>query len=180
MRDPSFKTEVLAAQTTERNPNLIGGRLIHLYRWMYELSDPPNYEPDPDDSVAARAQRLGRTPEDLVYDLMLGDEGYAMVYVPSLNYADGNLDAVHRMLTDPHTVPGLSDGGAHVGTICDVSFPTTLLEHWVRERERGRVPVEFVVQRQSLAILKPGLPFLSFVVLSTSPSSLPKGVGPAP
>jgi N-acyl-D-aspartate/D-glutamate deacylase len=149
MRDPAFKTEVLAAQTGERNPNLIGGRLIHFYRAMYEMTDPPDYEPDPQQSVAVRAQRLGRSPEDLVYDLMLGDDGAAMLYLTSLNYADGNLDAAHTMLTDPHTVPGLSDGGAHVGTICDGSFPTTLLEHWVRERDHGRIPLEFVVQRQS-------------------------------
>ena len=149
MREPSVKAEMLAAQTGERNRNLIGGRLIHLYSSMYELTDPPDYEPEPSDSIASRAQRLGRTPEDLVYDLMLADDGLAMVYVPSLNYADGNLDAVHTMLTDPHTVPGLSDGGAHVGTICDVSFPTTLLEYWVRDRDRGRIPLELAVQRQA-------------------------------
>src|SRR5438270_1014564 len=149
MRDPSFKADVLAAQTKEKNNSLIGGRLIDKYKVMYEMTDPPNYEPSPDESVAARAARLGRTPEDLVYDLMLGDDGFAMVYVTSLNYADGNLDAVHTMLTDPNTIPGLSDGGAHVGTICDVSFPTTLLEHWVRDRRRDRIPVEFIVQRQA-------------------------------
>ena len=149
MRDPAFKDDVLAAQTKEKNANLIGGRLIDKYQVMYEMTDPPNYEPDPRDSIAARAQRLGRTPEDLVYDLLVADDGYAMVYVTSLNYADGNLDAVHTMLTDAHTIPGLSDGGAHVGTICDVSFPTTLLEHWVRERHRDRIPLEFIVQRQA-------------------------------
>jgi N-acyl-D-aspartate/D-glutamate deacylase len=149
MRDPAFKAGVLAAQTKEKNSSLIGGRLIDKYQVMYELTDPPNYEPDPDESVAARATRLGRTPEDVVYDLMLADDGYGMVYVTSLNYADGNLDAVHTMLTDPHTIPGLSDGGAHVGTICDVSFPTTLLEHWVRDRDHDRIPLEFVIQRQS-------------------------------
>jgi N-acyl-D-aspartate/D-glutamate deacylase len=149
MRDPSFKADVLAAQTKEKNSSLIGGRLIDKYKVMYELTDPPNYEPSPDESVAARAARLGRTPEDLVYDLMLGDDGFAMVYVTSLNYAEGNLDAVHTMLTDANTIPGLSDGGAHVGTICDVSFPTTLLEHWVRDRQRDRIPLEFIVQRQA-------------------------------
>ena len=41
------------------------------------------------------------------------------------------------MLAHPHTVPGLGDGGAHVGTICDGSFPTTLLMHWGRDRTRG-------------------------------------------
>ena len=34
-------------------------------------------------------------------------------------------------------MPGLGDGGAHVGTICDGSFPTTLLTHWGRDRTRG-------------------------------------------
>ena len=149
MRDPSFKADVLAAQTKEKNNSLIGGRLIDKYNVMFELTDPPNYEPSPDESIAARAARTGRTPEDLVYDLMLADDGFAMVYVTSLNYADGNLDAVHTMLTDANTIPGLSDGGAHVGTICDGSFPTTLLEHWVRNRDRDRIPVEFVVQRQA-------------------------------
>jgi N-acyl-D-aspartate/D-glutamate deacylase len=149
MRDPAFKADVLAAQTKEKNANLIGGRLIDKYQVMYELTEPPNYEPNPSDSVAARAQRLGRTPEDVVYDLMCEDDGYAMVYVMSLNFADGTLDAVHTMLTDPYSVPGLSDGGAHVGTICDVSFPTTLLEHWVRDRDHDRIPVAFAVQRQA-------------------------------
>ena len=149
MRDPAFKADVLAAQTKEKNTALIGGRLIDKFHLMYELTDPPDYEPDPGQSIAARAARLGRTPEDVVYDLLLADDGYAMVYVTSLNYADGNLDAVHTMLTDPNTVPGLSDGGAHVGTICDGSFPTTLLQHWTRDRDHDRIPVEFIVQRQA-------------------------------
>lgn len=149
MADPRFKRDVLQAQTAERNRNLIGGRLIHKWDFMYELTDPPVYEPDPADSVAARASRLGRSPEDVVYDLMVGDSGRGMLYVTSLNYADGNLDAVREMLVDANTVPGLSDGGAHVGTICDGSFPTTLVQHWVRERDHGRIPIEFVVQRQA-------------------------------
>jgi len=149
MRDQAFKAEVLAAQTDERNRNLIGGRLIHWYGSMYELTDPPNYEPAPSDSIAALAQSAGRTPEDVVYDVLVGDDGYAMVYVTSLNYAQGNLDAARTMLTAPYTVPGLSDGGAHVGTICDGSFPTTLLQHWVCERDHDRIPLEFVIQRQS-------------------------------
>ena len=149
MRDPSFKDQVLAAQTKEKNANLIGGRLIDKFHLMFEMTDPPNYEPDPSDSIAARAQHAGVSPENLVYDVMLGDSGQAMVYVISANFVSGNLDVVHTMLTDDNTVPGLSDGGAHVGTICDGSFPTTLLEHWVRDRDRDRIPLEFVVQRQA-------------------------------
>ena len=46
-----------------------------------------------------------------------------------------------EMLAHEHTVPGLSDGGAHVGTICDASFPTTLLSLWGRDRAEGRLPL---------------------------------------
>jgi N-acyl-D-aspartate/D-glutamate deacylase len=54
------------------------------------------------------------------------------------------------MLAHPYTVPGLSDGGAHVGTICDGSFPTSLLMHWGRDRTRGeRFEVPWLVKRQT-------------------------------
>ncbi len=149
MSDPAFKAAVLGAQTGARNRNLIGGRLIHKYELMYELTDPPQYEPDPASSIAARAAREGRTGIDLAYDILTGDGGRAMVYVVSANYVSGNLDAVHDMLAHPCTLPGLSDGGAHVGSISDASFPTTLLAYWARNRRSGRFPVEFIVQRQA-------------------------------
>ena len=50
------------------------------------------------------------------------------------------------MLNHPLALPGLSDGGAHVGTICDGSFPTFLLSYWTRDRKTGRIPVERAVQ----------------------------------
>ncbi|MCU1460091.1 MAG: dan [Acidimicrobiales bacterium] len=116
---------------------------------VFELADPPDYEPDPVDSIAARAGRAGIAPVDLMYDLLLGDGGRALLYWPVLNYADGNLDAAGELLEHECTVPGLSDGGAHVGTICDGSFPTTLLAHWGRDRTRGRkFEVEWLVQQQ--------------------------------
>jgi N-acyl-D-aspartate/D-glutamate deacylase len=72
-----------------------------------------------------------------------------MIYVPFLNFADGDLDAVGAMLAHKDTIPGLSDGGAHVGMICDGSFPTTLITHWARDRSHGRLPLEFLIKRQA-------------------------------
>src|SRR4029077_326597 len=69
-----------------------------------------------------------------------------VIYFPIYNYLEDNLDAVGEMLTHPLALPGLSDGGAHVGTICDASFPTFLLTHWARDRAEGRLPVERGVQ----------------------------------
>jgi len=145
---PETKAAVLAGQTTEKRASLIGGRLIDKFHLMYELTDPPQYEPDPRDSVAARAERDGRDAADLAYDLLLADGGRGLLYVMTANFEDGTLDPVREMLEDPWSLPGLSDGGAHVGSICDGSFPTTLLQHWARDRTRGTVAIEFLVQRQ--------------------------------
>ena len=107
---------------------------------VYRLDDPPDYEPPPEASIAAEAARLGIAPEALAYDLVMADGGHGLLYVPFLNYADGDLEPTREMLTHPHAVLGLADGGAHVGTICDASFPTTMLTHWVRDRSRGAAP----------------------------------------
>jgi N-acyl-D-aspartate/D-glutamate deacylase len=110
---------------------------------MFPLGDPPDYEPAPDASVAACAGRAGVAPEAHAYDLAVDG---ALLYVPFLNYFDGDLEPAREMLTHPHAVLGLADGGAHVGTICDASFPTTMLTHWARDRSRGpRLPLEHVV-----------------------------------
>ncbi|MBB4362017.1 N-acyl-D-aspartate/D-glutamate deacylase [Bradyrhizobium sp. CIR18] len=117
------------------------------YDKMFLLGDPPDYEQPPENALGPQARKQGRQPEELAYDAMLSDEGRGMLYVPFLNYADGNLDATREMLIDPQSVPGLSDGG---GIICDASFPTYLLTHWTRDRTRGeKLSIPFVVAAQS-------------------------------
>ena len=49
-----------------------------------------------------------------------------------LNYDE---DEVESLLTDPHTMIGLSDAGAHASQLCDSGFSTHLLSRWVRERK---------------------------------------------
>jgi len=120
------------------------------YDKMYLLGDPPDYEQPPERTLGAQARARGCQPEELAYDAMLSDEGRGMLYVPFLNYSDGNLNATYEMLRDPRSVPGLSDGGAHCGIICDASFPTYLLTHWTRDRSRGdKLSIPFVVAAQS-------------------------------
>ena len=118
-------------------------------RWdrMYLLGEQPDYEPPPERSIAAMAARDGVTPAEFCYDYLVGGDGSRMVYFPVTNYVHGDLEVVREMIEDPHTILGLSDGGAHCGVICDASLNTSMLSHWVRDRTRGpRLPLECVVQ----------------------------------
>lgn len=117
---------------------------------MYPLTDPPDYEPTPERSVAGLAASTGRPPAEVLYDLLLEDEGRTLLYVPLMNYARGNLDDVHEMLTSPHAMVGLSDAGAHCNAISDGSFPTSAITHWTRDRSRGpRIELETMVHHQT-------------------------------
>ncbi len=143
LADPDVRAKVVA--DVAEHP---GGRTMGILDRVFDLGDPPDYEPRPEDSIAARAGRLGMNPVELLYDSMLGDGGRALLYWPILNYPDGNLDAAGDLMAHRYTVPGLSDGGAHVGTICDASFPTTLLSYWGRDRAGRKFELEWLVQQQ--------------------------------
>ncbi len=146
LRQAELRATIIGQVHTENS--VLGGRAVNAFNHMFRLGDPPNYEPDPNDSVGATAEREGRAPAEVAYDWVLEAEGKSMLYIPSLNWAAGNLDVVREMLLHPAAVPGLSDGGAHVGTICDVSFPTTLLQWWGRDRPYGRIPLETLIAKQ--------------------------------
>ncbi|MCK9991808.1 MAG: hypothetical protein Dbin4_00328 [Alphaproteobacteria bacterium] len=147
MRDPARRARIISENPDSRN--MAVGLLYTLNR-VYQLGDPPEYEPLPANSIQARAEAMGVNPRELAYDLLLEDEGRALLYVPIANYAFGNLDTVREMLLSSYTTPGLGDGGAHCGAICDASFPTYMLTHWARDRSRGeQLPLEFLVKRQT-------------------------------
>lgn len=147
LRQPEVRAAIMKETATATDDPLF---FKPNYDKMFLLGDPPDYEQPPENALGPQARRQGRQPEELAYDALLSDEGRGMLYVPFLNYADGNLDATREMLTDPQSVPGLSDGGAHCGIICDASFPTYLLTHWTRDRKRGeKLSIPFVVAAQS-------------------------------
>ena len=145
LSQPAVRAALLAEQPDGRAPGMISA-----FGRMQLMGDVPDYEPTEATSVTAIASRRGISPEAVALDQMLEGGGRGMLYSPHLNYAEGSLDPAYAMLTHPDTVPGLSDGGAHVGMICDGSFPTTLLTHWTRDRTRGpKLTVEQVIKMQA-------------------------------
>ncbi|HZU74859.1 MAG TPA: amidohydrolase family protein [Acidimicrobiales bacterium] len=124
--------------------------LISRWDQIFPLGDPPDYEPAPDQSVAAVAAAQGRRPEEIALDWLLEQDGRALLFAPLASYVHGTHDALREMMVHPTTVLGLSDGGAHCGLICDASMTTFLLTHWARDRHRGeRIPVETAVHLQT-------------------------------
>jgi len=136
LRRPEVRARILA-EHADPDPTIVLGRLVREFETMFLLGDPPDYEQPPEQSIAARARRLGVKPEELAYDLMLERDGRNNLYVTLCNYHYGSLDSSLAMMRHPGAVLGLGDGGAHCGTICDGSYPTFMLTHWVRDRRRG-------------------------------------------
>ncbi len=144
LRDPTLRARIRAETCDDASL----ARRVSRWDRIFPMSDPPNYEPAPEDSVAAIAQRQGRDPEDLAYDLLLADGGHTLMYRPLSNYTYGDLGSVHDMLTHDATIVGLGDGGAHVGILCDASAISTMLTHWTRDRTRGpKVSLPWAVKR---------------------------------
>jgi N-acyl-D-aspartate/D-glutamate deacylase len=145
LRRPERRAAILSEETGD------DGLRRRVRRWdrMFPMSDPPNYEPPPEDSIAAMAARMGRDPADLAYDLLLENNGKTLLYRPLSNYSYGNLDSVHDMLAHDATIVGLGDGGAHVGILSDASALTTMLTHWTRDRKGARFSLPWGVKRIS-------------------------------
>jgi len=92
-------------------------------------------------------------PYEVALEVLLQGKGDGMLFYPHENYAGGSLEVIREQLLDHHTICGLGDAGAHCGAICDGSYPTFLVQHWAKERERtGRgkgLPLEFLVEKQT-------------------------------
>ncbi|MSP04948.1 MAG: D-aminoacylase [Acetobacteraceae bacterium] len=139
-----FRAKLIAEANT--NPGL--QKRCATWDRIFALGDKPNYEPAPEQSIAAIAERTGRKPEDVAYDMLLENGGKTILYRPLSNYTHGNLETVREMITHPNTLIGLGDGGAHVGILSDASSITYLLTHWTRDRTRGpKMSVEWAIKR---------------------------------
>ena len=155
LRDPALKARVLS----EKSERLAGdgssipplvdillAKIDMISGRMFPLEANLNYEPSVMESFLVRAKQKGVTPLEVIYDHLSAGHGEGLIYFPIFNYNEGNLDTVRKMLEHPRALSGLSDAGAHVGTVCDASFTTFMLTHWVQGREKDALPLETVIE----------------------------------
>jgi N-acyl-D-aspartate/D-glutamate deacylase len=155
LRDPARKARILS----EKSERLAGdgssipplvdillAKIDMISGRMFPLEANLNYEPSVMESFLVRAKQKGITPLDVIYDHLSAGRGESLIYFPIFNYNEGNLDTVRKMLDHPRALSGLSDAGAHVGTVCDASFTTFMLTHWVQGRDKDSMPLETVIE----------------------------------
>ena len=154
LRDPARKARILAEKSERISgdgtpvPPLVDillARIELIAGRMFPLGEQPDYEPSVMQSFFVRAKQRGCTALEALYDHFAEGGGGNLVYFPIFNYNDGQLDVVGQMLRHPRALFGLSDAGAHVGTVCDASATTFLLSHWARDRSKDRLPLEQAV-----------------------------------
>ncbi len=150
LQDPGFRAQLLSEDNDVPDTDM--GQLLQLlssvWEMQYAMGPAFNYEPTAAESIRALADEAGKDPAEYAYDLLTENSGTGMIYFPALNYTDGNLDFLKELIEAEDSVNSLSDGGAHCGTICDAASPTFMLQHWVRDRDRGRIELPLAIKRQ--------------------------------
>jgi N-acyl-D-aspartate/D-glutamate deacylase len=159
LRDPDLRARILSEPDIPISDLVMsvtpraaewGKDPIRMAQRTFLLGPEPDYEQPIEQSLFGLVQASGRSGEEILYDHLLTEGGRGQVFVPVMNYVESNYEAVRRMMESPHAILGLSDGGAHVGYICDGSFPTYLLSHWTRDRTRGpKLRLEEAVRLQT-------------------------------
>jgi N-acyl-D-aspartate/D-glutamate deacylase len=155
LREPERKARILAQKSEplagdgSAVPPLVDILLAQIERIsgrMFPLAQQPDYAPTVMQSFYVRARQAGTSALEAIYDYLCAGDGQGLIYFPIFNYNDGSLATVREMLAHPRALSGLSDAGAHVGTVCDASFSTFMLSHWVAQSGPLAMPLEHAVE----------------------------------
>ena len=145
LAEPATKAQILSEQS------VINGGLMQdlpgLMGLVFPLGENPNYEPLPEESIAGIAKERGMDVMEVMYDMLVANDGKELFYQPLGGYQGYSLDGQKKLLEHPNVLFGLSDGGAHCGVIADAGMPTFIMTHWGRDRTRGdKMSLEFIVK----------------------------------
>ena len=120
--DPAFRAAFRAELT---QPRIFTGQWEQLRVFTVNK---PELQPLLDKSLASLSHERGKDPLDLFFELALNDD-LDMQFLYEFGEVNGD------MLTHPHTLVGLSDGGAHADMRCEAGYSTYLLGTLVRDKQ---------------------------------------------
>lgn len=147
LKRPDIRAAILGEDSLIRSA-IMGSDMTEFLFRIFPLGDNPNYEPDREASVSGMAAAAGVTPLEMMYDLLIREDGKELFYQPLGGYNTYNFDFFRKNMQHPNVLFGLSDGGAHCGVIADAGMPTFILTYWARDRVKGeRFPLEFLVRK---------------------------------
>ncbi|MCC6709220.1 MAG: amidohydrolase family protein [Gammaproteobacteria bacterium] len=145
LKDPAFRARVLA-DTPKVPRDETTANMISTWDKMFILPTDLSYEPSFNESVAGIAAAQGIDVREALMDIMAA--GRPLLYL--VGEYSGSLEKQHAGIAHPHSVFGLSDGGAHCGVLCDASMPTYMLAYMSRDRVRGPIfPIEYTVHKMT-------------------------------
>ena len=78
-------------------------------------------------------QQLGKTPLEAMLDIALAENLETQFLIKG--FQNGDEEAVQGLTTNPYVLTGGSDGGAHIAFLCQVTYSSHLLDHWVRQKK---------------------------------------------
>ena len=144
LRKPAMRDKLVCEEPASGHPLAM---MTRDWDWVFPLTDPPDYEPDPSTSVGALARAANTSPEAVAFDLLMnGGAGDGMLYIALGNLHGGKLDEVHDLMQRDDLVLGLGDGGAHYSAICDASYSTYTLTHWTRDRSGAKLSLPHAIE----------------------------------
>jgi len=153
MRDPELRARLIEesrqAMAVLRDAMPTAAQLLDTFARTYPLGDPVDYEQPYEQSFSGIAEAQGRDPLEVYYDALLERDGHAISMMTLFGNSEGNGDALYEMISEPGTVIGLADGGAHCNMICDASTPTWTLTHWVRDRKGERISLPLAIKKMT-------------------------------
>lgn len=130
LADPAFRAAVKRelSEDAAREPQTWALVMALEALEVSACAERPELEGRPVPEIAAER---GVDPIDLTFDLAVSSALETRFRIP---LANTNESAIATLLTEPFTVLGLSDAGAHASQLCDACFSTHLLGHWVRDK----------------------------------------------
>jgi N-acyl-D-aspartate/D-glutamate deacylase len=137
-RDPSFRQ---AFRQALQEPRIFSDKTLWGRLQVKEVSNPALKSLEWK-TVAQIATERGKDPLDTFLDLAVEDNLNVQFTMEIFN---ANEERIPELITDPRTMIGLSDGGAHVDMLCDTGYCTYLLGTWVRDKEA--MTLEHAVRR---------------------------------